>query len=110
MPVFNVWLEQGGDARDLQVNKRRIERGQEEADSLLVLPALPQTLAHWLRPAPPSTLPTERNIVQHMTGPDRNLKYEGTICSRAWLHCSKYRLASNDALWYSRDATCSQSI
>ncbi|KAI9529677.1 hypothetical protein NQZ68_007915 [Dissostichus eleginoides] len=52
----------GGDAHDLQVNKRRIESGQEEADSLLVLPALPQTLAHWLRPAPPSTLPTERNI------------------------------------------------
>lgn len=26
MPVFNAWLEQGGDAHVLQVNKRRIEK------------------------------------------------------------------------------------
>ncbi len=26
VPVFNVWLEKGGDAHVLQVNKRRIEK------------------------------------------------------------------------------------
>lgn len=47
-------------------------------------PSLPQTLAHWSLPAPPSTL-TQKNIVQHITGSDRNL-HRGMTGQPAFTH------------------------
>lgn len=39
MPVFNVWLEQGGDAHVLQVNKRLIEKWKGRSGLWLSGPA-----------------------------------------------------------------------
>lgn len=52
--------------------KGTLKSEKEKADSA-PLTSGPQTLAHWSLPAPPSTLPTYSNILQHIMGPDRIL-------------------------------------
>lgn len=66
---LRVRLEQGGDVHVLDANKRHIEKWEgkkKEADSVSFLPKLPQTLAHRSLPAPPSTPPAHRNVVEHI--------------------------------------------
>lgn len=59
VPAFNVWLEQGGDNRVLQVNKRVIEVADRKRRTLAgwAPPRPAQTLAHRPLLAPPSQAP-----------------------------------------------------
>lgn len=77
--------------------KDTLKSGKKEAafaaHSPLVLPALPQTLAHWSLTAPPSTLLTQKDIVQHVIGSERNL-HRGMTGQAAFMHgCTVPELA-----------------
>lgn len=68
MPVFNVWLEQGGDAHVLQVNKRRIEMWKGKRGLCLLLTSGPPWAASDISSVvPASTSFHAANIEEHCT-------------------------------------------
>ena len=99
-PVFNVWLEQGGDAHVLQVNKRHIEKWRGRGGLSFTF-GPPRAASDISSLVGASTSFHTANIEEHCTEYHRprekpTPRYDSTTCSHASLLCSKFRAASDD--------------
>lgn len=100
MPAFSLWLEQGGDAHVLQVNKRRIEKWKGRG-GFLFTPGPHHAASHISSLVPAGTSFHTASKEDHYTAYHRlrsrlTPRYDRATCCHALLHCSKFRMASDD--------------
>lgn len=108
VPVLNVWLEQGGDAHVLQVNKRRIEKRRGRG-GLSLTPGPPRAASDMSSLVCTGTSFLAANIGQHCTV---QIETYAQVQPALMHRCTVPNLesASNDRRRCCRDARCSWTI